>query len=129
MKRIFFTLFIAFFAWLTFINIFDWANRVLTALIFAKLIMTVLALFLTIVVQKLLLATAGSLILKDKIEELGDTGGIYLQTTKTFLNLFILFCLFRCQNDLLLWVYASTALLDNFVIYGWKTFIENMNKS
>ncbi len=129
MKRIIFTSIIAVFAWLTYINIFDWTLKVLTACVIAKLAVVVLSLFLTIIVQNLMKHTTGSLILKDQIEELGNIGTVYVHTTKTLLTLFILFCLFKCQNTMLLWLYASATILDNFVMYSWKTFIENMDKA
>ena len=129
MKRIIFTFLLAFLAWLSYINIFDWAAKVLTVCILVKLIMALLALFLSCLVQNLMVRTAGSIILKDKIEELGDIGSVYTQTTKMLLILFIFYCLYKCQNTTLLWIYASSTILDNFISCYWKLFIDKMNNA
>ena len=129
MKKIIFTLTIAIFAWLTYMNIFPWSLKILTASILIKLLMTILALILSFIVQKLMTATAGSLILKDKIEELADIGTVYIQTTRLILILFIFFCLFRLENIFLIWIYASTVVLDNFAIYIWVAFVEKIKKA
>lgn len=129
MKKIIYTLVLAVFAWLTYMNLFSLALKILTAGILVKLIMSVIALILSFIVQKLMLVTAGSLILKDKIEELADTGTIYSQTTKLILILFIFFCLYRIENSYLLWLYASTVVLDNFAIYIWVEFVNKMNNT
>ena len=129
MRRVIFTFILAVFAWLSYINIFGWATKILTAFILVKLLMGLLALILSFIVQKLLTNTAGSLLLKDKIEELGNLGSIYTQTTKTLLMLFIFYCLYKCQNTTLLWIYASSAIIDNFISYFWISFIDKMNNA
>lgn len=128
MKRIIYTLALAIFAWLTYMNLFPFALKVLNVGILVKLFMSVIALILSFIVQKLMLATAGSLILKDKVEELADIGTIYVRITKLILNLFIFFCLYKIANNYLLWIYASTVILDNFAIYIWIEFVNKMNK-
>ncbi len=129
MKKIIYTLVLAIFAWLTYMNIFAFAIKILTAGIFIKLLMTILALILSFIVQKIMTATVGSLILKDQLEELANIGSIYTQTTRLILILFILFCLYRLENTFLLWIYASTVVLDNFAIYIWVAFVEKINKA
>lgn len=129
MKKIIYTLVLAVFAWLTYMNLFPLALKVLTVGILVKTLMAVVALILSFIVQKLMLATAGSLILKDKIEELADMGTIYIVTTKLLLNLFIFFCLYKIANNYLLWIFASTVVLDNFTTYIWVAFVDKMNNA
>lgn len=129
MKRVIFSLILAFLAWLSYLNIFNWAIKVLTVCILVKLIIVLLALCLSFIVQKLLTNTAGSIILKDKIEELGNLGSAYTQTTKMLLILFTFYCLYRCQNTALLWIYASSAIIDNFISYFWRLYIDKMNST
>ncbi len=129
MKKVIYTLFLAIFAWLTYMNIFTWAAKVLTVGILVKLATTVLALILSFIVQQLMIKTAGSLILKDQIEEIANMDSIYVKTTKTLLILFIMFCLFKNNNNFLLWIFSSTVILDNFTIYVWLLFVDKMNNN
>lgn len=129
MKRVIFTFILAVFAWLTYINIFNWTIKVLTACVLIKLLMGLLAIILSFATQKLLTNTPGSLLLKDKFEELADLGSIYTQTTKLLLILFIFYCLYKCQNITLLWCYASSTIIDNFISFYWVSFIDKINNA
>lgn len=129
MTRIIYTIVIAVLAWLTYMNIFPWAGKALTIFILVKLFMALLALLLSFIVQQMILKTEGSLILKDTIEKIADLGSLYAQTTKILLVLFVAYCLYKSGNCMLLWIYASAMLLDNYINYIWIFFVEKMNKS
>lgn len=126
MKKIIFTIILAILAWLSYLNVSTWAIKFLTVGILLKLFMALLTLVLSFVVQKLITETSGSILLKDKIEELGKMASIQEKTTKTLLILFIFYCLFKCENILLLLIYASSVVLDNFLSYFWITFVNKI---
>lgn len=128
MKKIIFTFLLAILSWLTYMNIFSWGIKILNAAILVKLLSSVLALVLSFIVQQLMIKTAGSMIMKDSVEEIADVGSAYMQTTKTVLILFIIYCLFKMESYTLLWIYASTAVLDNYIYSMWQIFLEKMNK-
>ena len=128
MTRIIYTILIAVLAWLTYMNIFPWTLKALTVCILVKLIMALLALILSFIVQNLLIKTTGSLMLKDTIEKIADLGSIHIQTTKILLVLFVAYCLYKSDNCMLLWIYASTMLIDNYINFMWIFFVEKMNK-
>jgi len=129
MKRVILTSILAILAWLSYINIFSWSAKILTIAILVKLFMSVLALVLSGIVQVLIIKTASGILLKDKIEELGDIGSVFTQTTKMLLILFIFYCLYKCQNINLLWIYASSILIDNFISYYWIYFNNKINNA
>ncbi|MBR1942243.1 hypothetical protein IJ843_00740 [bacterium] len=126
MKKIIFTIILAILAWLSYLNVSTWVIKFLTVGILLKLFMALLTLVLSFVVQKLITETSGSILLKDKIEELGKMASIQEKTTKTLLILFIFYCLFKCENILLLLIYASSVVLDNFLSYFWITFVNKI---
>jgi len=126
MKKIIFTIILAILAWLSYLKVSAWAIKFLTVGILLKLFMALLTLVLSFAVQKLITETSGSILLKDKIEELGKMASIQEKTTKTLLILFIFYCLFKCENIILLLIYASSVVLDNFLSYFWITFVNKM---
>ena len=128
MRRIIFTSILAILSWLSYLNISELTIKILTACILVKLFMTLLTFVLSFAVQKLMLMTTGSILFKDKLEEIADTGPFYIQVTKMLLTLFILFCLFKSQNILLLWIFASTSIVDNFLLFFWISFVSEINK-
>ncbi len=126
MKRVIFTVIVSILAWLSYLNIHPFILKMLTACIYVKLFTTLLAIVLSFIVQKLITNNTGSILVKDNIEELANCGSIYTKTTKTLLILFIFFCLFRCGNIILLWIYASSQILDEFLYFYWDTFVEKI---
>lgn len=129
MKNVIFSVIIAILAWLAYMNVFSWAAKILTVIIFVELLLSLLSIILSFIAQKLIINSPSSIILKDTLKELAQINSTYVQVTKTLLILFILYCLFKSNNILLLWVYASIIVLNDFTKHFWIAFNDKVNNA